>query len=353
MRILYIPFYTNRVLVSCSTFSYSKLFFLELVKRNKDIFLYFPVPKESYPNKEIKHERILQIPISIKKKQRDELRRNDPVIEELFDEIYGKYFIDVIINDKPVTSAYFKNSIISYIKTGTGNFISVNNIQFVIDDIQQNNCIIQDMVIMNSLSLALSDINFMTLQNDIDRLIYQAERYLSASLINKIKNNSIVNYCSFYPKKLNKYYNNHKYTKFTVSWGYGLTIGYKIIEVMEKVNKLFCAGRDVEFMITSSGIITGNASGDWCKKYHNFKVKQKCNQEEYWSVTSKCHCFVYIPDLSELSLSVIEQQYLGVVGIFLDKDYLEGWLYPGYPYKAKSIDEVVYWLRYIYENYNS
>ena len=92
------------------------MFFLELVKRNKDIYIYFPIPKENYPFKEIEHDRIFQIPISIKKKQRDEMRRNDSVIEELFDEIYGKYFADVIICDKTIVTAYFNNAIKSYIK---------------------------------------------------------------------------------------------------------------------------------------------------------------------------------------------------------------------------------------------
>lgn len=353
MRILYVPFFTNKRVESCSTFLYSKMFFVELVKRNKDIFLYFPIPKDSYPNKEVEHKRIFQIPISIKPKQRDELRRNDVVLEEMFDEIYGKYFFDVVISDKPVITGYFCNAVKSYIRTGSGKFVVVNNIQFVIDDTNQNTCLELSFVAQNSLSLAFSDINFMTLNKDIDRLLYQAERFLSPSMINKIKNNSIVNYGSFNPAQLNKYISKLKYKVFTVSWGYGLTIGYKILDVMEKVDKLFCSGRNVEFMVTSSGLITGMTSGNWIKKYKYFKIEEECDQKRYWEITAKCHCFIYIPDLSEMSMSVIEQQYLGVVGIFLDKDYLEGWLYPDYPFKAKSIDEVAYYLRYIYENYNS
>jgi len=350
LRILYLPLYTSQDITGCSTFLYAKTMYMSLIEKYEDIFLYFPVPEVSYPSKEIEHPRIMQIPIGNRKKQRDEMRTYDRSLIDLFSENRGKYFIDIVLCDKQCVASQFMNELISYTTGGSGGILLFNNIQFVLDK-KHNGFIPQNIINESTKGVIDADLNLMTLNNDLQRILKEARSVFSASSLSKIIKSSKIKMGSIDIDRIdNANISVKKNEEFTVNWGYGLNSDYNFEDVFQVIDSLFCSGRKVKILICTPG---GFTKANWKMNYRYFEMMVRCPQEEFWSNISKAHCFVYMAGMSELSYSVLEQQYLGLVGVFLNRPYLDGWLYEGYPFIAKDKNEIAFMLRDIYNNYES
>ncbi len=350
MRILYLPLYTSKKIWGCSTYLWARRFFKRLVKDHRDVMVYFPIPEEEvdYVTEDMRDTdgRIILIPTNLTGKQRLDMKTYDQKLVDLFEEIGGKLFVDVVISDKPMVTNSFMNEILSYTHSGTGHIVIVNTVQFVID--KKYNSAIQDIGIYQALTgLAFADLNLFSLPSDIKRMMVEAERFLSPSLQSKVLENSRPYLGCIDDEQLKLCISKKKDDLFTVNWGCSLNHAYNVEEVFKEIDKLYCAGRKMRVLVTAPG----DQSNFKMDRYKYFEMQKHLPQLEFWNKISKAHAFIYMPDHSEISYSVIEQQYLGLVGVFYDRKYLEGWLYPGYPFIAKSRVEIGVYLRQIYDNY--
>jgi hypothetical protein len=232
---------------------------------------------------------------------------------------------------------------------GTGGFVVVNLHQFVLDK-KANAFVHEHTLAETTMGMSIADLNAFTLNSDKVRMKTESRKFLFPSMVKKIEENSLISMGGVDIERVEKFASDEKYEKFTVNWGFAYTMGYRIDKVFEEIDMLFRSGRDIDVIATSPGSRGHGTIVDW-ERFNYFTFMEKVPQEEFWKVISKCHAFVFMPDATELSYSVLEQQFLGLVGVFIDKDYLEGLLYPGYPFVAKNHEEIALYLRRIYENY--
>lgn len=351
MRILYVPLYTTSNIEACSTFHFAKKFFLQLVSQFPDTYVYFPVFQRYIENPIITHPRIKLIDINSHRKiykQRDDMSLFPAYLDQ-FRESDGKYYVDVVVCDKPMVSAAILDHLKSYTTNGSGGILLVNLHQFIVDS-KINTFVHSHSFCSIVMGMAVADLNVFSLESDKNRMKAEERNYLSPAMIRKINDSSLLSLGGVDVEKVERFLSDERNEKFTVNWGYAYTNGYQVDKVFGEIDMLFRSGRDIEIIATSPG---GKGSLIDFERFNYFTFMEKVPQEKFWEIISKCHAFVYMAWQGELSYSVLEQQILGLVGVFINKEYIEGMLYPEYPFIAKSHEEIAVYLRQIYENYES
>lgn len=347
MRILYVPLYTATDLSSCSTYLMMRRFFESWLSDGGN-YLYFP----TFTGFEIDHPQVTNIILDngTYRSQRDRMKEVPEEIAKKFQELWGDDIIDVVVCDSPMIVPYLKGLLSSYTKQGSGGILFVNMVQFVFD--HKSSSFAQDVGFMNTvLGMAVADLNVVSLPNDLNRLLQEARRYLSPVMVEAIKKNTIVSLGGVDVDRIRKFVSAEKDPEFTFNWGVAMNSGYNVEEIFNEFDMLFCSGRGIKVVASSANHKT--TLFDF-SKYSYFKLRDRVPQEEFWSICSRCHAFIFSPaGVSELSYSVIEQQLLGLLGLLKDDPQNIDMVYPGYPFLYKDHVDLIVKLRQVYQTYQS
>jgi len=115
MRILYIPTYSNKNVWNCSHYLYSSYLVREIVEKNKDTYVYYCALDIDYDYPELKHDRVKLIYINYEKSLYTQIVSCPDIIYDLFNEISGQYYVDVIITERPGIIPFIRSKLFPYV----------------------------------------------------------------------------------------------------------------------------------------------------------------------------------------------------------------------------------------------
>ena len=357
MRIAYIPMYSSpHNILTCSTYNHVKLFVRSMVEARPECFVYVTVPEGasdlSQVRKELDHPRIVLIPVPAYKNQHKDLVWMPSEVVKRFAEMDGDLYVDAVITDKPTSLPWLKSALHTWSENGTGGIKVIYLDRFSLRE-REHTYMMDDFFIAQTAGLASADMIVWATQNVFDDALATAKKFLSFSLLKQLRDKSRFLYSSLDTALVESFAvdRDPKDPQRIVNYAYGLTSGYKWDENLEVFDYLFARGnRDIKVLVTTSSA----GAGVLPERYTKYMdVHTGLPQAEFWRTIAKAHAFIHLPNYVQLSQSVIEQQLLGLVGVFPDKGWVRETVYKGYPYIGKGMGELNGMLRYVIDNYFS
>lgn len=351
LRFLYVPMYSSpHNLQTCSTYNYVKVLIKKMVE-NRQCYAYVAIPEGTRDQcaELTDHPRIEVIEMKASKNQYRDLCIYPNELVDYFNELEGEKYIDAVLTDKALLIPFLKSQLYTFTRNGCSQ-IPVGWIdQFFMRPTEHS--YMQEHHIRSQIwGFAEADFLVWASDNVKQEAFAVARKYVSPSVLRDIINKSYNWFSAADIQRLNKYLDRPKRKdKIVLNYAYATNDAYKYKEVFEILNRVYEGGRDVEILVTTSSkasIIPKRF------KESNVTIYNALPQEEFFEkVATQAHVFLYMPDYSELSQSVLEQQYLGLVGIFPNKQWAKDTTYPGYPYLANNKDELEMYIRHVVDNY--
>lgn len=356
-RILYIPMYSSPTnLATDSTYNWAKIFFHTIVEYDPKAFVYFAVPQGvGHSFHEIDHPRIYKFPVPMfgNDSQYLEAALLQQEYVNLFGELRGKYMVDIVACDKATVIPAMRMGSEFWINTGGAPRAYVSKAPFIFDS-DAISSLYPHLDIMQSLGYAQSDVVLWMSEGDFERGMGIASKYLSPALLDR----------AYRSKHLGGFLANFALTKSfeldpmakprspkTISWGYGLNSEYHCKEVLEEYAKISRADSDVRVLITTSSR-RPNPAVSRLVGSGEFEVYFALPQAEYFRKLREAHVFVYhVTRPATAPSSVMEQQIMGLVGVFPRSDKVPSCLFDGYPYLFRTKKEMNHLVRYLLDNY--
>jgi len=350
LRFLYVPMYSSpHNLATCSTWNYVKVLIKKIVE-NRKCYAYVAIPKgtKEYCDGLLNDSRIELIEMNCSKNQYRDLCTYPSELVDYFNELEGEKYIDFVLTDKALLIPFLKSQLYTFTRNGCSQ-IPVGWIdQFFMRPTEHS--YMQEHHIRSQIwGFAEADFLIWCSDNVKHEAFGVARKYVSPSVLKGIVEKSYNWFSAADIQRLDKYKQEKRKDKIVLNYAYATNQAYKYKEVFEILNRVYEGGRDIDILVTTSSKSTIIPERF---KQSNVYIYNALSQQEFFDKVSKeAHVFIYMPDYSELSQSVLEQQYLGLVGIFPDKQWAKDTTYKGYPFLAKSKDELEMYLRYVVDNY--
>ncbi|MFH0989905.1 MAG: hypothetical protein V1799_07810 [bacterium] len=147
---------------------------------------------------------------------------------------------------------------------------------------------------------------------------------------------------------------NKKHEKFTLFYGTRFNSVKRVEKVFELYDRFYSSGRPIDIIMT-----TPNPDGTLEKKKFMTEFLQgcikylytSCPRQKYFEEASKCHAFIVTSEGENASNFIVEQLYLGLIGVFPDRKYVWEMIPKNYPFIYRSMDEAYMWLAEIEKDY--
>jgi len=286
--------------------------------------------------------------------QRWNIVRIPQEIKDLFSDFCGKYIVDAVVFVSPEHVPQYVAELFSTVSNNSLVPITYSNVMFGLSDRNMN----EPYRVLQSAGLQLCDGHAWVSEVSYKRSMEVVRRHVSPAIYNKIDSSCSKVRTMAIPLDYVKQFNvkEKPKDKWVVNYGYGFNSAYDYQAVFEIVDALYSVGYPLRFIMNTSSKAQGKHGNDftevWKKRYeHHFDYTYGLPQEEFWKRASEAHAFLFLATDAEGSFSVIEQFMLGLVGVFKYSDWLREFLYPGYPYVAKTNNEIATLLKYVCENY--
>jgi hypothetical protein len=149
---------------------------------------------------------------------------------------------------------------------------------------------------------------------------------------------------------------NRKHEKFTLFYGTRFNSVKRVEKVFELYDKFYSSGRDIDIIITTPNPDETIERKTYTSKFLKGCIKYfytNCGRQKYFEEASKCHAFLVTSDGENASNFIVEQLYLGLVGVFPDKPYVWEMIPKGYPFIYRSMMEAYMWLAEIEKDYEA
>lgn len=357
LRVLYVPHFSSPKMVrTCSTWNWAKVFFRRWVDTRPDVFVYFPVPRgqENDPDMaRIDHPRIEKIPITVDDVQYLEAMALQPEFDA-FSGYSGNKPVDVIFCDKICKLGALRANLMPFLGKACAPTAIVTSGQFLFDSqLSGMISLLDSWEKEQAIGWTMSDLNIFRTEGEYGRAEKICRRYLSPKMILDLMDSKVVGGIGNDLSRLDKFYKKDKPTKpITMNWAYGMTIAYHTKEVFATIDTLFRSGRDIRVLVTSSSRGAGRSGLTALAGKKYFELNWGLPQEKYYEAISGAHLFMFFPTRTRsLSYSVIEQMYLGLVGIF-PRGLLKPEMIPDdYPFLFSNTIEALAHLRWIVDNW--
>jgi len=350
LRFLYVPMYSSpHNLGTCSTWNYVKVLIRKMVE-HRPCYAYVAIPEgtREFCEEHLNHPRIELIEVKCSKNQYRDLCTYPNELVNYFNELEGEKYIDFVLTDKALLIPFLKSQLYTFTRNGCSQ-IPVGWIdQFFMRPTEHS--YMQEHHIRSQIwGFAEADFLIWCSDNVKHDAFGVARKYVSPFVLKDIVNKSFNWFSAADIQRLGKYEAPKRKDKIVLNYAYATNDSYKYKEVFEILNRVYEGGRNIDILVTTSSKAT--IIPDRFKQ-SNVQFFNALPQDEFFEkVAKEAHVFLYMPDYSELSQSVLEQQYLGLVGVFPNKQWAKDTTYPGYPFLANSKDELEMFLRHIVDNY--
>jgi len=349
LRLLYLPMYSQPgSLKNCSSMHHIQTM-IKGMSKNRNVFIYLGMPIGTDPEftKNISSmENVQLIPMRYQVNQVLDLLYCPEDMFHEFNEIKGEHIIDAVITDKPHYIPYIKAAISSHSR-GTCNQIPVvfMNRYFIRG---HHGTVPEQIRRTQYFGLMEADLcNWITFEVMEDAL-RNGRKYLTPFYLKEIRERSCSHFSSLDTQRLDKYICEKPKDQIILNYAYGANTTYKYEETFDELDEIFQSGRNVKVVITTSSQKIKKIEERY--KFH-FEFNFGLPQDEFFAKIASAHVFIHIPSWTELSLSVLEQQYLGMVGVMPNAPWAKEATYEGYPYLVSSKSELKATVRYLVDNY--
>lgn len=356
MRLAIIPMYSSpHNIRTDSVFNGLKVLVRAMVEAREDAFIYITVPEDTDAPEAVEeafdHPRILAIRVPAKRNQYLDLVTLPDAIVKRFSEVEGDLYVDAVLTSKAAVLPYLNMALHTWGTNGSGGIKLAWLNSFFMRSGDQGflrNAYFRD----QTLGLASADALFWIGEHIMQEGLSMARDTLSFAELRRLREKSHVSYWPVKFERLQKYRAERDPNGPRVlNFAYALNNNYNTQDVLEVFDYLFARGnRNVRVLVTTPSLVDTPIPEDY-KKYMDIHLGLP--QEQFFQKISTAHAFVMMPRQNiELSPSVIEQQYLGLVGVFPDRPFTKVHCYPGYPYIGKNKTEVHGMLRYVLDHYH-
>lgn len=208
-------------------------------------------------------------------------------------------------------------------------------------------------IVVNTLAYLLGW-NMFDTHHDYDLALKAAGRYLTGASIGKIKERSTVIYCGINFEFIEKYIDDiKKNQKFTVLFGGRINALKRTDMVFDCIDNFYKFGRDVRGVICTPSVAKTTAQ-ELIDRYPSFEFNWSVGKQEFLRRAAGCHAFVNASTNEGFSVGIVEQLYIGLVGIMPNRPWVKGLLmehYDKYPFIFNDRAEMLAKLKWVYENY--
>lgn len=341
MRVLLLPFQSDSKMTRCSVYHWIKIFVRELT-RDGDVHVYWPVPEGQRPPDEFLNEYVTLIPMDkMRSSPYYEMTYVDEELLDLFNSMKGTYVVDVIVNFKPMLTPYIKRRLTSFLKFMAPPVINVHpfliagsRFAFLHDDFRRMQA--AGMVGKNVYSNEAHEY----------RGIEAIRPFLSGTEFKKVETLGYY-FSAFDPKRMDRFRVEKPKKPITLCYAQAMNETFKHEEVLEELDLLYKAGRDVKLLITTSS----DQGKVFPEHYEYVEQHGTLPQHEFMKKLHEGHVFVALIKDMEMCSSMLEQMYAGQIGILPDKPWARSMTPDGYPFLYKSTAEMRAMLRKVVENY--
>lgn len=354
MRVAYVPMYSSpHNIQTCSSFNFIRMVAMSIVQ-NRDCHLYLCVPDSvsdrAWVEEQLKHPRLTIIYVPAYKNQHREMTWLPGEIIKRFAEMGGDLYIDALLTDKTVAVPYFREALHTWTENGTGGITIAVVDRFFLREVEHNYQQ-EGWYRDQAFGHASADLICWTTKNVQTDAMNAAKKWLSFSEIKKMREKSIFSYSSLDIERMKPFIveRDPNDPVRVVNYAYALSSGYKWQDNLEMFDYLFARGnRNVKILVTTATLMEGIFPERWS---NYMEIHQGLPRNEFWKKISTAHAFVHLPQYVQLSQSVLEQQMLGIVGVFPNRPWAYDMTYPGYPYIGKDKVEMGGMLRHVIDNY--
>ena len=367
MRIVYLMYCSSMNFMKCSTYNWAKGFIRSLVDRGH--YVYWCAPKrcaEEAFKKEpqfTKHERIKFIDI-------DSRLRLDghrayhylSAVEDKFFDLFaqhlgGRLYYDAVITNRILSTSYLRNQLLIPIAPHRlGIETPIYNVFLYIfspDNPTGKDFDHYEEALASSV-LGAYNVFEGKLQEEMTKKA--VSRYLSPYAMKKAfsKKNVIYGISNLSGGRLDKFVRSveekRKNKKFTINWATAESGIYKFSDAVEQVGKMFQRGRNVKFLVTATtacpnGIPEHLLTHDGIERYAGL------SQEQFWEKIQDAHVALMENREGEVSMSLQEQIYLGLLPVLPKRNWVKSVVPDGYPFLYKNTNELNVILRYLETKY--
>lgn len=208
-------------------------------------------------------------------------------------------------------------------------------------------------LIVNSMSYLLSW-NMFDTHHCHDLAIDTARRYLSGTALEEMEKRSAVIHCGVNFDYIEKFTKNQKKNhEFTVLFGGRINILKRTDLVFECIDEFQKFGRKVRGVICTPTLPKSQAVALEAE-FPLFEFNWSVSKSEFLGRAATAHAFVNASTNEGFSVGIVEQLYLGLVGVLPARPWVRGLLmehYDSYPFIFNDRTEMAAKLRWIHDNY--
>jgi hypothetical protein len=362
VRVLFFPLYTSTSVNHCTTYIFAKNVIRAIVESDPSAFVYLPIPQakegeEPQDYSAVMHPRVKLLPMNITTKQLQGMLEFPKEITDLFNDRTGRYFVDAVLTTAHTQTAQMRPIFSVHRKGWSIDPLWVNFIMFGIGD---STPLPETYRLQQAVGMLSADVTVYQSKTSQDRVFQSLRRILSPFSCKKILDSTHPMPITSVPMTVLDSVPRKEKPRdhYVVSYGYAMHDTYNYKEIFELFDGVFCAGRKVRVLATTSSGGYVMTSPKWreifdkrYKKY--FEFTYRLSQRDFWTRASEAHAFLFLAKQAESSFSVIEQFMLDQIGVFYESGYAREVTYPGYPYICRGYMEAATTLRYVLENYFS
>jgi len=144
MRLLYVPFFTNKNVEGCSVYNNMKTLLRTMVDRNPDMYLYYPLPEDPFDigdaHEYLEHPRIHVFRVPALPMQSEEVTYLPDIYIRMFHKIFGTHHFDVLICDKHYISLWAHTLLNSNVRNWKAPSPVINIMQYPISQEGRHQC---------------------------------------------------------------------------------------------------------------------------------------------------------------------------------------------------------------------
>lgn len=187
-----------------------------------------------------------------------------------------------------------------------------------------------------------------------DTAMRACARYLSGYSLEIIEERSTVVHCGINFEYIEKYAKSaRKNEYFSVLFGGRMNAAKKTDWIFDCVDWHMKAGSDMRFVICTPTVSQTKAE-QFREAYPMFEFNFSVPKNEFLEKASCCHAFVNASPSEGFSVGVVEQLYIGLVGVLPDRAWVKGLLmeeFERYPFIYKDRADMFVKLKWVKENY--
>jgi hypothetical protein len=358
MRILYIPFFSNKNLGGCSIFNSMKVILRRLVETHEDVFVYYPIPKEGFDlsaTEYLDHPRIQRVPVSAATDQEGDLIYLPDELVKMFNVNTGEHIVDLILCDKSRISVWVELLLNNQMNAMDGSIPLVNFNQFTMVREGRTRHYTQSFEYSQVLGWFAAHGNLWGTRHDFDLALKAARKYAKGTVIQRIIDSSFFG-CGLAMDcdRIDEHSNSKPRGEVLVNYASRLGHHYKFREIFRELETLFKTGRKFKLVITTPSIARGMLGGKELKRLKREGLPHElhiaCPQTEYYERASQCHVSLYMIRHSGATMGLREQIFMRQVVVAPNEPvYRE--LLPDYPFLYDTEDEMRVKLRRAVDNY--